>query len=181
MGEPRSAFIVISGLPGSGKSTLARRLSAALGLTVIDKDDILERLFEQRGIGGADRRRALSRESDAILQREAMRACGAVLVSFWRLPGMRADSGTPAEWLEDLSPRPVHIRCVCAPELAAQRFTQRRRHVGHLDKTTNHAEIVAELRQLAALEPLALVPRIDVDTSKEPVLEDVIGSVRPLI
>jgi len=39
-------FVVVSGLPGSGKSVLAQRLSPLLGLPVIDKDDILDRLFE---------------------------------------------------------------------------------------------------------------------------------------
>ena len=44
---------MISGLPGSGKTTLARRLAPALKLPLIDKDDILKRLFESIGIGNA--------------------------------------------------------------------------------------------------------------------------------
>lgn len=44
-------YVVISGLPGSGKSTLARRLAPLLKLPIIDKDDILERLFKEKGIG----------------------------------------------------------------------------------------------------------------------------------
>ena len=39
-------FIVVSGLPGSGKSTLGQQLATALGLPFLDKDTILERLFE---------------------------------------------------------------------------------------------------------------------------------------
>ena len=61
-------FIIISGLPGSGKTTLARNLAPALSLPVIDKDQILERLFESKGVGDATWRRALSRESDLILE-----------------------------------------------------------------------------------------------------------------
>jgi glucokinase len=57
-------FVVISKLPGSGKTTLARRLAPALNLPVIDKDDILTRFFESKGIGDVAWRRALSRESD---------------------------------------------------------------------------------------------------------------------
>jgi adenylate kinase family enzyme len=49
-------FVLISGLSGSGKTTLARRLAPALHLPLIDKDDILERLFESKriadGLGG---------------------------------------------------------------------------------------------------------------------------------
>src|SRR5262245_21187082 len=92
-------FVVISGLPGSGKSTLAHRLAPALGLPVIDKDDILERLFESKGTGDHVWRRALSRESDRILHSDAEASNGAVVVSFWHQPGMSADSGTPTRWL----------------------------------------------------------------------------------
>lgn len=79
--------MVLSGLPCSGKSTLARRLSPALRLPLIDKDAILERLFESRGVGDAAWRRRLSRESDGLFEAEAKASGGAVLVSFWRLPG----------------------------------------------------------------------------------------------
>jgi len=81
-------FVVVSGLPGSGKSTLARPISQALGLPLLDKDAILERLFESKGQGDIEWRRSLSRESDLILQREAAALRGAVLVSHWHLPGM---------------------------------------------------------------------------------------------
>ena len=50
----RGLFVVISGLPGSGKTTLARRLAPALALSLIDKDDILDRLFEAKGIGDTE-------------------------------------------------------------------------------------------------------------------------------
>jgi uridine kinase len=45
----RKPFVVISGLPGSGKTTLGRRLAPVLNLPLIDKDDILDRLFELKG------------------------------------------------------------------------------------------------------------------------------------
>jgi len=51
---------------------VARQLAPLLRLPLIDKDDILERLYETRGTGDAAWRRALSRESDAILQRDAI-------------------------------------------------------------------------------------------------------------
>jgi shikimate kinase len=43
-------FVVLSGLPGSGKSTIGREIAAALSLPLIDKDDILARLFDGRGL-----------------------------------------------------------------------------------------------------------------------------------
>ena len=114
-------FVIVSGLPGSGKSTLAEKLAPALGLPLIDKDTILERLFESRGTGNRAWRRALSRESDRILQSRAVASDGAVLVSHWHLPGMLLDSGTPTDWIREISNQIVNVHC-CDPEIAAERF-----------------------------------------------------------
>lgn len=48
------AFIVISGIPASGKTTLASQLAPVLNLPLLDKDDILESLFDSLGIGDAE-------------------------------------------------------------------------------------------------------------------------------
>jgi glucokinase len=174
----RKAFVVVSGLPGSGKTTLARGLAPVLNLPLIDKDDILDRLFESKGIGNAAWRRALSRESDVILQHEATRSAGAILASFWRLPGMPLDSGTPTDWLHAPSHQRVNIHCVCELEVAATRFLRRQRHPGHLDRDSSSAEIVESLRSLTHLAPLDIGPRIDVDTSHDVSLDDVVVGIR---
>jgi hypothetical protein len=174
----RKTFVVVSGVPGSGKSTLGRQLALALNLAFIDKDDILDRLFEARGIGNAAWRRTLSRESDVILEHEANRSDGAVLVSFWRLSGMPSDSGTPTDWLHDQSHHLINVHCACEPEIAAHRFLERRRHPGHLDSESSPSDLRAGLRQLAQLPALDLGQRIDVDTSQEPNLTDVVRAVR---
>jgi glucokinase len=177
-------FVLISGLPGSGKSTLARRLAPALQLPLIDKDDILERLFESKGTGGAAWRRMLSRESDAILQREATASNGAILVSFWHLPGMPPDSGTPADWVSALSDHigstVINVHCTCALETAAERFLHRTRHPGHLDGATSYPEVLASFRKLSAFGLLDIGPRVHIDTSQEPKLEDVVREIRML-
>ena len=174
----RKPFVVISGLPGSGKTTLGRRLAPALSLPRIDKDDLLDRLFEAKGVGDAAWRRALSRESDVILEDEATRSSGAILVSFWRVPGMPSDSGTPANWLLAPSHHVVNVHCACEPETAANRFIQRRRHSGHLDGESSAADVLASLRQLAQLPALDLGRRIFLDTSQEPNLPDVVRAIR---
>ena len=174
-------FVIVSGLPGSGKTTLARRLAPALGLQLIDKDDILERLFEQKGTGDAAWRRALSRESDAVLQREASASPGAVVSSMWHVTGMAADSGTPTQWLLELSRRVVTVHCVCSPEIAVTRFTRRTRHAGHLDAARTFADVLSGLRSQAALGALEIGPRVDVDTTGAPDIERVAGEIRELL
>ena len=54
-------------------------MAPALGLPLVDKDDILDRLFDTKGVGDAAWRRRLSRESDVILRAEALQSNGAIL------------------------------------------------------------------------------------------------------
>lgn len=166
-------FVVVWGLPGSGKSTLARRLAPALNLPMIDKDDILEGLYVSRGVGDAAWRRALSRESDRMFQDQATASGGALLVSHWHLTGMPADSGTPTNWLSNLSGRIVNLHCVCTPEVAAGRFVQRKRHAGHLDSGASELEILTSLRRIADLGLPEIGTWIEVDTSQEPPLDSI--------
>jgi glucokinase len=88
-------FVVFSGLPGSGKSTLARPLALGLRLPVLDKDDILEALFESKGLGDTVWRRTLRRDSDAQLRAQAEVSNGAILVSLSRVPGHAHGLGNP--------------------------------------------------------------------------------------
>jgi energy-coupling factor transporter ATP-binding protein EcfA2 len=170
-------FVVVWGLPGSGKSTLARRLAGVLNLPVIDKDDILEGLYASKGVGDVAWRRALSRESDRMFQGQATASMGALLVSHWHLTGMPVDSGTPTDWLSNLSGRVVNLHCVCTPEIAAGRFVRRKRHAGHLDSGASELEMLASLRRIADLGLPDIGNWIEVDTSQEPSLDSIVREI----
>ncbi|PYP90020.1 MAG: hypothetical protein DMF61_01280 [Blastocatellia bacterium AA13] len=158
-------FVVVSGIPGSGKTSLARSLAPRLGLPVLDKDDILDGLFEPQGPGDESWRRRLSRESDAIFQQKASASTGAILVSHWHLSGMPLDSGTPTDWISELSVGAINVHCYCQPELAATRFLNRIRHAGHLDKRSTYDEVLRSFRVLVSLGSLDNKSSISVDTS----------------
>jgi hypothetical protein len=160
------SFLVISGLPASGKTTFGRQLAHALGLPLLDKDEILEALLDGLGVGDAEWRNRLSRSADVVLQRLAAQTAGAVLASFWRHPQVTGESGTPSGWISALSGRIVEVHCVCSPAVAAERFLARKRHDGHLDRDKRNDDLVADFVRLAALGPLGIGSLIQVDTGR---------------
>jgi glucokinase len=170
-------IVVVSGLPGSGKSTLAHAVGALMALPVFDKDDILEELFDTRGVGDAEWRRQLSRESDVILQARVSSSAGAVVTSFWHAPGMPANSGTPTGWLPALSRTIVTVRCDCPPDVAARRFAERSRHVGHLDATRAPADVVGSIEALVPLGHVAIGELVVVDTAQPVDPAAVVGAI----
>lgn len=171
-------FVVMSGLPGSGKTTLGRSLARALDLPVLDKDEILEGLFEGLGIGDAEWRSRLSRSADEVLRRLALQSSGAVLASFWRHPQSASTSGTSTLWLNALPGPVVEVHCACPPAKAAERFLARQRHAGHLDDQKRPDEVVAGFIQLEALGHLGVGALIQVDTSEPVDVETVVSRLR---
>jgi len=121
-------YIVVTGLPGSGKSTVGFALHRALSLTLIDKDDVLESLFDSLGSPDLDAREALSRAADEVVFRMAGSSPGAILVNWWH----RETAGSR---LAGLAGRLVEVLCDAPPELCATRWTSRVRHPGHHDGT----------------------------------------------
>ncbi len=170
-------FVVVTGLPASGKSTLGAALSTAIGLPLIDKDAILEALFDEVGTGDAAHRRALSRAADGTLQARALQSRGAVLVSWWRHPRSSVDSGTSTHWLASLPADIVELHCRCRPELAHERFFARTRHAGHLDDAKDRTQELERFRQWAALGPLGLGTVVEVDTGQAPDMERLIHEI----
>lgn len=159
-------FIVVTGLPGSGKSTVGTAVAAALELPLLDKDDILEALFDGLGVGDALWRTRLSRAADLVLQRLAVQSQGAVLASWWRHPRSQVESGTSTAWLRSLPGQVIELHCKCSPRIAVERFFARRRHAGHLDSSKSKAAELAKLEELASYGALGLGPLVELDTER---------------
>ena len=172
--------LIVTGIPASGKSTLGRALSEKLGLEMWDKDEILEELFNTKGIGDVHWRTLLSREADEILQERASGSESSVIVSWWRHPASRSDSGTPIEWLSELRGNLIEVNCVCDPAIAVERFKSRMRHSGHLDELKADADLLPGFQQHAALGPLGIGELVIVNTEGDVKLEDVLSEIDSL-
>jgi hypothetical protein len=148
-----------------------------LGLPLLDKDDFLDALFAERGVGDSEWRTLLSREADERFVIAAQQLPGACLVSWWRHRGVAAQSGTPTEWLSTLSAPIVEVHCRCRVPTAVERFLARQRHAGHLDGMRAHSSLLTEF---AALDdrPLGIGPVVDVDTETELDSDSVFHSIR---
>lgn len=171
-------YIIVTGIPASGKSTVGQALATALGLAMLDKDEILEAMFNDQGVGNAEWRTLLSRAADDVLQERTLKSGGAVITSWWRHPASTVESGTPVEGLSSLPGVVVELHCVCSPHVAAERFRSRQRHEGHLDHLKTHAELLASFQQQAALGPLGLGRLVKVDTERTVELEALTGLCR---
>ena len=163
-------LIIVLGLPASGKTTLGRALAGAHDLPFLDKDDILEALFESLGTGDDAWRERLSRASDSVLESIVRRLDGgAVLTSFWRHPLSKVARGTPVDWIGKLPATVVEVHCECPAQIAVTRFQDRVRHAGHNDGRRTAEQLLAQFEDLAALGPLGLGRLVQVDTSKRSV------------
>jgi glucokinase len=154
---------------------LAAGLAAAFDLPLLDKDDILEALFDAPELGNRLGRQELSRASDIVLMRLASRSNGAVLASHWRHPAETGESGTPIAGIAALSRAVVEVHCTCPPALALERFAARARHSRHQDGERDIDALTAQFERLAARGPLGLGALVEVDTSREYDLDAVIA------
>ena len=173
--------IAVTGLPGSGKTTVGQAVAQQLHLPFLDKDDFLDTLFTERGIGDQHWRQALSRESDGLFQRAAQREQMIVLVSHWRPKAWTIDSGTPIAWLSEAYPRIVELYCHCPVDEAARRFRIRKRHPGHRDEQKTADQIKAWLNDYAQHLPLGLGTQITANTHPSEPLEPLLNRIRDWI
>jgi predicted kinase len=142
---------IILGVPASGKTTLARRLAVDLSLACLCKDDIKEALFDSLGTGDRRWSGTLSEASFAVLGRLAgtQLALGrsVIIEGNWRA----THAAVLRAALDDGAARARQIWCCAEPAEIVRRFTQRKRHAGHLDPSAR-----SEIEGAAALPPAFL-------------------------
>ena len=108
-------------------------------------------------------------------------AHGAVLVSFWHLAWMPANSGTPTDWLHSLPGDLVEVHCTCSPNVAAERFRRRNRHAGHLDQRRDSSRLDAQIATYIEAGPIGLEHIVTVETDQPIDVAKVIGKLRPFV
>lgn len=154
-------LVVMSGLPASGKTSLGTLWSERLSVPLIDKDAILETLFDTLGCPDHDERSRLSRASDEVLYRLAGSSQAAILVNWW-------NHDTAPTRLRSIASSLVEVYCDCPVEVAAARFEERRRHPGHHDADRSAADIADGIRRVRDTYhgPLGVGGLVRVDTSR---------------
>ncbi len=170
--------IVVSGLPASGKSTLGRQLAAALGVVLLDKDELLEALFD-RPDNASTSRSILSRRADADLQARAEGASASVLVSWWRHPLSSGDTGTQTDWLAELRPGAIEVHCACSASTAHARFHMRDRNRRHGDRDSSRWPIEAFIAQ-RAFGALGLSRVLEVSTERAVDLDALVAQLQAM-
>ena len=170
-------YIFISGIPASGKTTLGREISRELGYPFLDKDEILEAMYDSLGTGDPNWRETLSRSADTILQRLVSVQDNVVFTSWWHHPKSPDNSGTQIDWIDNLNGEIIEVYCHCNPKEAVSRFQSRKRHQGHLDSTRGKNSLIPKFEQYAQLGPLSISNVIKVDTTSEIDFEQLIYQI----
>lgn len=171
MNKPLPPLVIVSGPPGAGKSRLARPLAHALGLPLLEKDRVKERLADSIGnhAQGLSRDLGLAAVKQIIATAEELNrsGVGVVLESFFH-KGVSEPDLTPL--VERSQAVLVHVQA--DDDILISRFERRstdtERHLIH-----NDGDRLGDLRQYLA-EGVADIldldcPHIIIDTTYGPI------------
>jgi predicted kinase len=148
----------VTGPPASGKTSLSRALASALGLPLLAKDDLKQRLLDADPVPDVEASRQLGRLAVDRLLAAAREQGEAVLDSVW------VDRPRAVERLGALGDV-VEVFCRCDLPTLRARYAERAptKGAGHFDEERTDDELWPP----AALEPLAGGwPVVDVDTAR---------------
>jgi len=152
--------VAMAGLPGTGKSTVARRLAAAVGGAVIDKDAVRQALFGEvwTEYSVAQDDFVLTLMLAAAERLIAQQDCPAVF-----LDGRTFSRAYQLAMVRDLAARTAGCRlriveCVCEPGIALERI---RRDAGTHPASNRNDELYWRVRE--QFEPVP-EPKLVIDT-----------------
>ena len=172
----RSA-IIVNGPPGSGKSTLAGPLARALHLPLLAKDAVKETLLDTLGFADREQSRRLGAAAGEVAWTILGFCPDGAVVESWLAPHTR-DIVTAGLARAGVT-RHVEAWCVCPPDEVRRRYESRspNRHTGHFDES-----LLDDLDQvIAAAQPLALGPVIEVCTDRRVDLASLVADIRRLL
>ena len=129
-------LIIIAGMPATGKSTLAKKLSDALGIAILEKDEIKDEMFDTIGFKDRKEKRALDVAANAILLRctEKLLDKGNSLII---VNNFDSDmSGRVQEMIDKAGCKCVTVFLNGDPEVLYKRYVARdAKHVRHMGHT----------------------------------------------
>jgi predicted kinase len=166
-------YVVVTGPAGSGKSTLSRPLAEQLGLPLLAKDSLKERLLEQGPVATVEDSRAVGRAAVRAMLSAARSLGGGVLDSVW------VDRAAALRQIAELQSvtEVVEVFCRCDVDTMRRRYAERAPTKGpkNFDDERDEAELWPE----EVLHPLAgRWPVLEVDTSVPVDVRDVAERVR---
>lgn len=177
----KRAAIFVTGLPASGKTSVGRKLSIAFDWPLLDKDEFLERLYDQYPVENLEDRNRLSRLSDEQFIGAAKQEQSVVLVSHWAPKGETGGSGTPTDWLSEVFDPLIEVHCVCSVTTATERFLNRKRHPGHMDAVRSTSEIRRKMEKWALGLPLGFDAMVEIDTEADVSTETLVAAINMLL